>query len=102
MDLEGITRDELKKLLLFVGQKYPFARLDNNAVRCIFKRIAEEAGVENVHPHRFRRTFATTALHRHMPIDKVQGMLGHVKVDTTLMYIDQQNDLEQAYRAYLA
>lgn len=102
MDLEGLTRDELKKLPLFVGQKYPFARLDNNAVRCMLKRIAEEAGVENVHPHRFRRTFATTALHRHMPLDKVQGMLGHAKVDTTLMYIDQQNDLEQAYKAYLA
>lgn len=99
---EGKTFDEIQNEALFVIEKYPYYGIAQNGIRCMLNRLAEKAGVENVHPHRFRRTFATTALHRHMPIDKVQGMLGHVKVDTTLMYIDQQNDLEQAYRAYLA
>lgn len=99
---EGKTFVELQNDALFASEKYPYEGIAQNGVRCLLKRLAKEAGVENVHPHRFRRTFATTALHRHMPIDKVQGVLGHVKVETTLLYIDQQNDLEQSYRTYIA
>ena len=99
---EGKTLEELQNEALFASEKYPFEGIAQNGVRCLLKRLAKEAGVEDVHPHRFRRTFATTALHRHMPLDKVQGVLGHVKVETTLLYIDQQNDLEQSYRSYLA
>lgn len=99
---EGKTLGEIQDESLFVVEKYPYYGIAQNGIRCLLKRLAKKAGVENVHPHRFRRTFATTALHRHMPIDKVQGVLGHVKVETTLLYIDQQNDLEQSYRTYLA
>lgn len=99
---EGKTFIELQNEALFASEKFPYEGIAQNGVRSLLKRIANDAGVENVHPHRFRRTFATTALHRHMPIDKVQGVLGHVKVETTLLYIDQQNDLEQSYRSYLA
>ena len=61
-----------------------------------------DAGVDNVHPRRFRRTFATTALHRQVPIEKVKSMLGHVKVETTLLYTDDSKDIEHTYRTYLS
>lgn len=102
MDHEGITKAELQDKPLFASAKKPYKVLDNNGVRAMLKRIAERAGVENVHPHRFRRTFASTALHRRMPIEKVQSLLGHTKLETTLMYIDQKRDLENAYRTYIA
>lgn len=99
---EGITEEELQEKPLFAGIKKPYKGIDNNGVRALLRRLAKKAGVENVHPHRFRRTFASTALHRQMPIEKVQRVLGHTKVETTLMYIDQERDLEQAYRTYIA
>ena len=102
MEHEGISREELKERPLFAKQKVPYSALENNGIRAALKRIAKAAGVENVHPHRFRRTFASNALHRNMTIEKVKGIMGHTKIDTTLLYIDDQDDLEQSYRTYIA
>ena len=52
----------------------------------ILRDIGHRAHVENVHPHRFRRTLATRLLERGMPIEQVQAILGHSKMDTTLIY----------------
>lgn len=102
MEHESITPQQLHDRPLFAKLKAPYTAIENNGIRAVLKKLSKEAGVENVHPHRFRRTFATNALHRNMPIEKVRGILGHTKVETTLLYIDEQNDLEQSYRSYIA
>lgn len=55
-------------------------------IEIIVRNLGKRAGIENVHPHRFRHTAATYALRRGMPVEQVQQMLGHEKVDTTLIY----------------
>lgn len=77
---------------LFVGMNSPHERLTYGAVDTIIRKLGERAGVEKCHPHRFRRTAATIALNRGMPIDQVQKMLGHSVIGTTTIYA--QSDME--------
>lgn len=71
---------------LFVGPNAPYLRVTKAGVEYILRDIGHRAHVENVHPHRFRRTLATRLLERGMPIEQVQAILGHSKMDTTLIY----------------
>lgn len=65
--------------------------------------IAKRAGVENVHPHRFRRTFATNLYRRGMDVHEIQRLMGHTNVNTTLEYIyADENHLATAYQKYAA
>lgn len=77
---------------LFVGLDKPHERLTYGAVDVIVRNLGKKAGVEKCHPHRFRRTAATIALNRGMPIDQVQKMLGHSVIGTTTIYA--QSDME--------
>lgn len=88
---------------LFVSLKAPHKRLSKNAIEAIVKKIGRAAGVENVHPHRFRRTAATDLLRRGMPIEQVSKLLGHVKLDTTQIYctVDQES-VRMSHRKYCA
>ena len=84
------------------GVKNP-VRLTEGRIRDILHHIGDKAGVENVHPHRFRRTAATLALRRGMPIEQVAKILGHAKLDTTTIYANStQDDLAIAHRKYLS
>lgn len=80
-------------LALFVSLYRPFKRLQINGVEARLRKLGEDAGVKNVHPHKFRRTLATKAIDKGMPIEQVQVLLGHSKIDTTLCYamVDQDN-----------
>lgn len=91
-------KDDSKVLFVGKGDK----RLQAGGVRRMLKRIEKRSGVENVHPHRFRRTLATNLINRGMPIQEVKTILGHEKIETTMdyIYIDQQN-VENAYRKYV-
>lgn len=71
---------------LFVTLRPPHTRLSKTQVEYYVRTIGAHAHIENVHPHRFRRTLATRLLERGMPIEQVQSILGHQKVDTTLIY----------------
>lgn len=71
---------------LFVGSKAPHNRLTRRGLEDILNRIALSANVENVHPHRFRRTSATDLLNAGMPIEQVQELLGHKSIETTRIY----------------
>ena len=84
---------------LFVGKGSE--RLHPGGVRKRLNEIGERAGVENVHPHRFRRTLATNLINHGMPIQEVANILGHEKIDTTMtyVYIDKQN-VKNSYRKY--
>ena len=62
-------------------------RLTSNGIRLILKNIGNRAGVENVHPHRFRRTFATGLASRGMDVQEVGKLLGHANINTTMVYV---------------
>lgn len=84
---------------LFVGRRGE--RLQPGGVRCMLNRVAEAAGVEHVHPHKFRRTLATRLTRHGMPIQDVAAILGHDKLDTTMQYVVMADeDVKIAYRRY--
>lgn len=86
---------------LFCTERKPFNQITNTGLACIVKRIGNRANVENVHLHRFRRTFATNLLKRGMPIEQVKTLLGHIKIETTLIYCNIENDsVIHAYNQY--
>lgn len=75
---------------------------DNSAFGATLRRLGKKAGVENVHPHRFRRTCATMALRRGMPLELVSKMLGHEQIATTQIYLDlSEHELEEAHKKYV-
>lgn len=88
---------------LFVASKAPHKRLTRAGVEYILSRLGVAAGVENVHPHRFRRTSATDLLRMGMPIEQVQELLGHVKIETTRIYCTvTQEQVRSSHRRYMA
>ena len=90
-------KDDLEAL--FIGQRKE--RLQPGGVRMMLNELAEKAGVEHVHPHKFRRTLATELTRRGMPIQEVARILGHEKIDTTMRYIAMNKDQVKAdYRRY--
>lgn len=84
---------------LFVGKREK--RLSKNGIEALLKRLGKKAGVENTHPHRYRRTLATNLLDRGMNIQDVATILGHADLKTTQVYcyISQKN-VQSAYRKY--
>lgn len=88
---------------LLVSLHRPFSRLQISGVEARLRKLGEDAGVKNVHPHKFRRTLATKAIDKGMPIEQVQVLLGHSKIDTTLCYamVDQDN-VKRSHRKYIS
>lgn len=88
---------------LFVGAKAPYDRLTRAGVEHIIKQLGAVAGVSNVHPHRFRRTSATDLLRMGMPIEQVQELLGHTKIETTRIYCTvTKEQVRSSHRRYMA
>ena len=87
---------------LFTSTKSPYTRLKAGSVETIIREIGEKAGVKNTHPHRFRRTAATLALNRGMPIEQVSQMLGHENIETTTIYArsDKEN-VKASHKKYV-
>lgn len=87
---------------LFVSLSSPYTRLTISGVESRLRVLGKRANLFKVHPHKFRRTLATMAIDKGMPIEQVQKLLGHVKIDTTLHYaIVNQNNVKLAHRRYL-
>ena len=88
---------------LFVTLCKPNNRLQISGVEARLRNLGRELSLDRVHPHKFRRTLATKAIDKGMPIEQVQRLLGHAKIDTTLMYamVDQSN-VKAAHRRYIA
>ena len=87
---------------LFVSLSEPFNRLSISGVEKRLRFIGDHVNVSRVHPHKFRRTLATTAIDRGMPIEQVQKLLGHVKIDTTLHYaMVGQNNVKNSHRKFI-
>lgn len=88
---------------LFVSLSSPYTRLTISGVESRLRILGKRVNLLKVHPHKFRRTLATMAIDKGMPIEQVQKLLGHVKIDTTLHYaIVNQNNVKLAHRKYLA
>lgn len=88
---------------LFVGTRAPHKRLTKSGIRNILKKIGRAAGVSKVHPHRFRRTSATDLLRMGMPIEQVQELLGHVKIETTRIYCTvTKEQVRASHRRFMA
>ena len=106
--LDAITGAALKTYLgkrkdsgeaLFVGKMG--RRLMSNGVRVMLNALAEAAGTEHIHPHKFRRTKATDLARRGMPIQEVASILGHEKIDTTMEYVILDHDtIKASYRRF--
>jgi len=80
----------------------PTKPMNQGSLKDILKHIGRLADVENVHPHRFRRTCATMALRKGMPIELVSKMLGHESIATTQIYLDiAEDDLKNAHEKYV-
>lgn len=87
---------------LFVSLAAPHNRLTIGGVESRIKLLGKQIGIDKVHPHKFRRTLATMAIDKGMPIEQVQRLLGHVRIDTTLRYaIVNQNNVKMAYRKFI-
>lgn len=92
-----------KNQSLFVSSKKPYNRLTVSGVESILHKLGKLAGVENVHPHRFRRTGATNALNRGMPIEEVSKLLGHKNIATTQIYCTVlQDNIKLSHQKYLS
>ena len=88
---------------LFVTLDAPFARLKISGVEIRLRSLGKELGLSRIHPHKFRRTMATRAIDRGMPIEQVQKILGHSQIDTTMQYaIVNQTNVKTAHQKYIA
>lgn len=87
---------------LFVTLLKPHTRLTISGVEVRLRKMGKDVHIDKVHPHKFRRTLATMAIDRGMPIEQVQKLLGHVRIDTTLHYamVNQQN-VKIAHRKFI-
>ena len=87
---------------LFVSLRMPFQRLQIGGVETMLRTLGRRLRLPKVHPHKFRRTLATSAIDKGMPIEQVQQLLGHQKIDTTMHYamVKQQN-VKLAHRKYI-
>ena len=86
---------------LFVGRTHE--RFQTGGIRDMLKRLEEASGVEHIHPHKFRRTLATTMAKRGMPIQTIAAILGHEKIETTMEYIVMNKEsTKMQYRQYYA
>ena len=87
---------------LFVSFKKPYNRLSINGVERRIRELGHGANIKKVHPHKFRRTMATNAIDKGMPIEQVQKLLGHVQIDTTMQYaMVNQSNVKIAHRKYI-
>lgn len=87
---------------LFVSLKAPHRRLKIGGVEKRLRELGKSLGLNKVHPHKFRRTLATMAIDKGMPIEQLQQLLGHRKIDTTLQYaMVKQSNVKMAHRKYI-
>lgn len=87
---------------LFVSLNKNAKRLGISGVEALLRKLGKTCGITRVHPHKFRRTLATHAIDKGMPIEQVQKLLGHARIDTTMHYaLVNQNNVKASHRRYL-
>lgn len=87
---------------LFISNIKPYKRIGTRAVEMMLNKLASKIEINGVYPHKFRRTLATKAIDKGMPIEQVQKLLGHTKIDTTLHYAQvSQSNVKISHRKYI-
>lgn len=87
---------------LFVSLKAPYNRLNIGGVEVRLRELGKRLQIPKVHPHKFRRTLATMAIDKGMPIEQLQQLLGHRRIDTTLQYaMVKQSNVKLAHKKYI-
>ena len=88
---------------LFVTLDAPHDRLKISGVEIRLRNLGKKLALERIHPHKFRRSMATRAIDKGMPIEQVQKLLGHSQIDTTMQYaMVNQNNVKTAHQKYMA
>lgn len=88
---------------LFVTLLQPFNRLKISGVEIRLRELGRKLNIPKVHPHKFRRTLATMAIDKGMPIEQVQHLLGHQSIDTTMVYAQvNQSNVKNSHRKYIS
>lgn len=88
---------------LFVTLNYPHNRLKISGVETRLRMLGRSLNILNIHPHKFRRTMATKAIDKGMPIEQVQKLLGHQQIDTTMHYaMVNQSNVKNSHRKYIS
>ena len=96
-----VSRKDRNKAL-FVSLSKPHSRLGISGVECRLRKIGRSCRISRVHPHKFRRTLATMAIDKGMPVEQVQKLLGHVKIDTTMHYaMVNQTNVKLSHRKFI-
>ena len=87
---------------LFVSLIKPYNRLGISGIEITIRNLGRKSNINKVHPHKFRRTMATMAIDKGMPIEQVQKLLGHLKIDTIMEYaMVNQNNVKNSHRKYV-
>ena len=87
---------------LFVSLQSPHNRMNIGGIEVRLRQLGKRLGLNKVHPHKFRRTLATMAIDKGMPIEQLQQLLGHRRIDTTLQYaMVKQSNVKIAHRKYI-
>ena len=95
------TRKDENKAL-FVSLKAPYKRLKIGGIETRLRKFGKALGLSRVYPHKFRRTLATVAIDKGMPIEQLQQLLGHQRIDTTLQYaMVKQSNVKIAHRKFI-
>lgn len=87
---------------LFVTLTNPCKRIQIGGIEARLRKIGKSIGIKRVHPHKFRRTLATQAIDKGMPVEQVQCLLGHRRIDTTMQYaMVRQGNVKSSHRKYI-
>ena len=90
-------------MALFVTLDAPHDRLKISGVEIRLRELGRKLNLEKIHPHKFRRSMATRAIDKGMPIEQVQKILGHSQIDTTMQYaMVNQNNVKNSHQRYIA
>lgn len=88
---------------LFVTLRSPYERIKIGGIESRLREMGKHLNIQKVYPHKFRRTLATMAIDKGMPIEQLQQLLGHKRIDTTLQYaMVKQSNVKQAHRKYIS
>ena len=97
-----LSKREDQNEALFISRRKPYHRLTICGIENKLHKIGDNLGIPKVYPHKFRRTLATMAIDKGMPIEQLQQLLGHKRIDTTLQYaMVKQSNVKTAHRKYI-
>lgn len=101
--MEYLARRKDDNPALFVSLDAPYTRLQISGVEIRIRELGRKLSLNRIHPHKFRRTMATRAIDKGMPIEQVQKILGHSQIDTTMQYaIVNQTNVKTSHQKFIA